>query len=125
MRTLMLGMLIYAFGANLALANDAEDNCHGPHCKPKTREVCFNVVCSFIDKDQPAGYENCRVASTFNKRGRLGGGEVEDDSVQATNPQLQVKCEGGTIFNNSARRFTDLLGTRIQGETGAFPALIL
>jgi hypothetical protein len=41
------------------------------------------------------------------------------------NPKLEVVCDGETIFNNSARRFTGLLGTRIQGESGPFPALIL
>jgi len=50
---------------------------------------------------------------------------VDDESTGRENPTLVVTCDDRKVFNNSARRFTSLLGTRIQGETGPFPSILL
>jgi hypothetical protein len=56
----------------------------------------------------------------------IDGGEVQDDSTDSNNPQMQVSCDGTSIFGPSGtHRFTDLLGTRIQGQMGPNPALLL
>jgi hypothetical protein len=131
----LVGMVVFALSSGMVQADDSVINpnsgddhrhCPGPDCKPKTKEVCFNLVCYYNDHKQPEGYKNCRAAATFTKDVTLDGGEVEDDSNHKNNPQLEVSCGGSTLFfNNSARRFTNLLGTRIQGETGPFPAVLL
>ena len=101
------------------------DDCPNGNCEPRTRETCFNIQCTFENPNAPAGYQRCEVSAVFDKKVTLGGGEVRDDSSQRDNPEFQVTCDGSSVFNNSARRFTDLLGTRIQGETGPHPSLSL
>jgi hypothetical protein len=102
-------------------------------CKVPTRDVCFNLVCHYdFDEDvKISGDEDhirhCTAASTFRKDVTLEGGEVADDSGREddNNPTLEVSCNGRKIWGNSAHRYTDLLGTRIQGQTGPNPAITL
>jgi hypothetical protein len=69
---------------------------------------------------------SCTVSATFRKDVTLDGGEVQDDSNGENHPQMQVECDGRVIFGPSgAHRFTDLLGTRIQGQSGPTPAVLL
>lgn len=142
-------MLIFAFGIN-AGANDCEckpgEKCPPPKC---TKEECFNIICHYKSHNEKNdGYEKCQVAARFLKNVTLEGGEVEDSSEQPKDHhgngpregeppnnegphrdffdhQFEVKCDGHLIYNDGARRFTDMLGTRIQAETGPYPAILL
>ncbi|MGZ6371569.1 MAG: hypothetical protein ACXWPM_12505, partial [Bdellovibrionota bacterium] len=90
---------------------------------------CFNIVCDYRadhdsdDRDGP--FHQCRAASVFKKLVTEQGEEIRDRSSFPNNPALDVQCDGRTVFNNSARRFTDDLGTRIQAEEGPYPAILL
>ncbi len=135
MRTLILGVFAaVALSPGMVQAQDAAPtptdhnppgHCPDGRCRPETRETCFNLVCYYKNPHNPEGYKNCKVSAKFDKRVTLGGGEVSDDSSQRNNPEFEVQCDNSIIFNNSARRFTDALGTRIQGETGPHPAITL
>ena len=113
----------------------ADEDCRdGHHCKPKTKETCFNLVCHYDLRERDRDHANdrdrdhtrhCTVASVFKKDVTRDGGEVRDDSDDKNNPTLEVTCDGMKIYNNSSRRSTDLLGTRIQGQTGPSPAILL
>lgn len=119
----ILGMLAFLIGsANAGIARADGDQC--PDCKPPTKPVCFNLVCSY-QFDGWDKHASCKVAATFVKDVTKDGGEVTDDSQDDNNPRLEVSCDGIPIFNNSARRYTDLLGTRIQGQEGPDPAVTL
>lgn len=113
----------------------SRDNRKCKECKVPKKTVCFNVYCQFEDKkdsdddredaDSLRDFHECTAAATFKKEVTVDGGEVVDDSNFENNPELNVVCRGNKIFNSSANRYTDLLGTRIQGESGPFPALLL
>ncbi len=144
-RLLMLGLFGVAIGAMGAHADEGhhpKPPCEGDHCEVKTRNECFNLVCYYKadkkgdwelgddkgdkDKDHKKGRRNCKVASTFFKDVTWDGGEVQDDSNKDDNPSLSVSCDDDPPFyDNSAHRYTDLLGTRIQGQTGPAPAIFL
>lgn len=122
----VVGVLLVAFSASAVMADGGHHRCpKGSNCFPKKREACFTAFCSFQDLNQPPGFQNCRAAATFNKAVTVTGGEVVDDSDPSNNPQFEVVCDDSVIYNNSALRFTDLLGTRIQAEAGPYPALLL
>ena len=120
---------------SLSAFADDEDmgRCPGPDCKVKTKKVCFNLQCTYGDHhenetsiDPEGGHDrNCRAAATFVKAVTKDGGEVSDDSNSHNNPRFEVKCGKDSLTDNSARRFTTLLGTRIQREQGPFPAILL
>jgi hypothetical protein len=55
----------------------------------------------------------------------LDGGEVTDDSEYPFNPKFEIECDDEWIQKGPSRRFTEILGTRIQAEQGPFPALVL
>jgi hypothetical protein len=95
-----------------------------PHCTPETKPACFNVVCHY-EMEYESAYHKCTAATKFTKAITLDGGEVVDNSNGENNPTLEVSCDGHVIYNNNARRFTDMLGTRIQGESGPVPAILL
>lgn len=114
--------LALLLGASMAFADDA-DSCDGPNCRVPTRTTCFNVVCYY--QSEMDNFKNCRASATFKKNVTKDGGEVADDSTFENNPRFEVQCDGKTIFNNSARRFTGMLGTRIQAEAGPLPAIFL
>lgn len=102
------------------------------NCRDETREVNFNLMCNYdfghhlVVNDDGHYARSCTVSATFRKNVTMDGGEVQDDSNDMNNPQMQVECDGSVIFGPSgARRFTDLLGTRIQGQTGPTPAILL
>jgi hypothetical protein len=129
----LLGFLsaVLILGAGVARADismgdrdrDDDRDCPGRECRPPTKTTCFNLVCYFDDEKNPHGFKSCKAAAKFNKRVTVDGGEVQDDSNLGDNPQFEVTCDNKILFNNSARRFTDLLGTRIQGETGPHPSI--
>jgi hypothetical protein len=123
----------------------------GKHkCEP-TRTADFNIVCFYKkhehkehgDKDQDQGQGQrpgdddkdkgsvCKVSSTFAKRITADGGEIMDRSPDpgqgnpAELPMLSVECGPEAKYNDHARRWTDLLSTRIQGLTGPHPAIYL
>jgi hypothetical protein len=101
------------------------DDCKDGKCTQPTKDECFNVSCSYENEDEHGIPHTCKAVSTFTKAVTLDGGEVEDDSTIHNNPSFEVSCDGQIIYNNSARRYTGLLGTRIQGETGPFPGIFL
>lgn len=75
--------------------------------------------------------QTCKAVAIFEKVVTLDGGEVADHSPVASTPlspqipRLTVECDNETKYNDHARRFTDLLSTRIQGLSGPFPAIYL
>jgi hypothetical protein len=92
-------------------------------CDPP-KEVCFNVYCNYAREDR-YGFEKCKAVSVFKKLVAADGDEIQDVSRRPQNPQLAIECDSRVIFNNSGRRYTDYLGTRIQAETGPYPAILL
>ncbi len=128
----LLGFFAFAFNLpTLALAHDQSSGddhspCHGEECEQPTRPVCFNIVCNYESHDNRGDKTSCKAASTFFAPVTLDGGEVESQSHLGNNPQLEVTCDDNKVtYNNSARRYTDLLETRIQGEEGPTPAILL
>jgi hypothetical protein len=120
------GVALSLFAPSAFAEPDSLPDCPpGRACRVPSKEVSFNLVCYYNDRHNPEGYENCKAAAKFQKDVTTDGGEVADDSTFKDNPQLEVSCGHSTLFNNSARRFTDLLGSRIQGETGPHPAITL
>ena len=105
--------------------------CPDGNCNPPTKSICFNLVCHYNfpgegpDQGQHREGKSCKVAARFEKLVTIDGGEVTDDSTHPNNPELEVSCDNKMVYNNSAHRFTDLLGTRIQGEMGPHPAITL
>lgn len=130
---LFLGVLAFALGAAPARADGIagggdDDHHHCPHCNPETKEVCFNLVCHYDfdeDHDQDHHRRHCTAAATFKKRVTEQGGEVSDNSKPEDDVKLEVKCEDDHFDPRPGRRFTDLLGTRLQGEQGPTPAILL
>jgi hypothetical protein len=128
-----LAIFAVALAAGAARADDGGgDDCDGIHCRPRTRDVCFNVVCHYdLDRDlgdRGDGHDegrHCKVAAEFVAPVTIGGGEVTSDSDERSAPRFEVTCDGKPVYNDSAHRYTDLLGTRIQGETGPHPAITL
>ncbi len=120
----LIGMMSLAMSSMNAFADEHPCPPGGP-CEVPVKETCFNVVCEFSNEHAPEGMQNCRAAAVFNKNVTTTGGEVADDSTASNNPTFEVTCNGVPLFNNSAHRYTDLLGTRIQGETGPHPAISL
>lgn len=127
-KTISTAMLALLF-ALPALATDREGDCDGRDgrdCKPKTKDVCFNLVCYYVDHKNPKGYRNCKASAVFDKAVTLDGGEFRDDSTSKNHPQFEVACDDLSPYHsNSALRFTSLLGTRIQAQTGPHPAISL
>lgn len=96
-----------------------------PDCTQPTKNVSFTLACSYKNSNNPTGYKDCEVSSTFTKAVTLDGGEIVDDSVLGNNPALVVTCDGVVVYNDSGHRSTGLLGSTIQGESGPFPAFTL
>jgi len=125
---ILLGVLSLSLALSSAFAQAADaadvgikDTC--PNCTPPTKPVCFNLMCHY-ESDGPTD-KSCTASSTFIKNVTIDGGEVVDDSASPNNPTFEVSCDATTIYNNSSYRYTDLLGTRIQGQEGPDPALLL
>jgi hypothetical protein len=84
------------------------------------------------DKDKDK-YKTCKAISIFEKVVTAEGAEVTDESPEPSTPlspqvpRFSVECDGlpEPVYNNYARRFTDLLSTRIQALTGPKPAIYL
>jgi hypothetical protein len=99
----------------------ALNNCIGNDCKPKTKEVCFNLYCNYeFEEHGDHAQKSCSAASTFRKQVTLEGAEVP----QTLDGNLEVKCDGQSWYGR-ADIFTGLLGTRIEGKTGPDPAIFL
>lgn len=127
-KIMMIGFISLALSASFAFADDDGGDCHGNDCHPKTKDVCFNVVCHYEFHDGSDSVSNndhdrhiCSAASTFTKKVTEDGGEVPEQVIGV----LNVACDGESKFNNSATVSTDLLGTRIQGLIGPTPAVLL
>jgi hypothetical protein len=127
-------MLIMLASPSIIRADDGPGQGDCPHCKPKTKDVCFNLVCHYkfekehgLDSNDNNDHDReCSVASTFTKAvTEDGGGEVQDASDADDKLKLQVSCEGLTVYNDGGHRYTDLLGSRFQGITGPDPAFTL
>lgn len=129
-----LGTLTFLLTSGLAMADvsggsQPGDGDHGhdddcPACHEKTKTVCLNLMCNYTfkygDKER-----TCTAAAVFDKKVTKDGGEVSDVSGKDDAVKMEVSCEGYPIWNPPARRFTDLLGTRIQGQQGPDPAISL
>jgi hypothetical protein len=86
----------------------------------------FNVYCTYklaAEGNNPGVI--CHSAAKFEKAVTANGGEIEDNSEYPKNPNFQVECDNEKIFNHPSRRFTDRQGTRIQAQTGPYPAIVL
>ena len=103
---------------------DCKDGKEGKDCPP-VQEICFNLVCSYQREGREGTYEKCQAAARFKKWVTAGGGEIWDRSEGVNHPEFEVECDEYMIFNNSALRYTDSLGTRIQGRTGPYPAVVI
>jgi len=128
-----------SLGISSAWAGDFDNErrnspCSGDHCEIEKKSECFNLVCYFkatdhgrdLLSDSGNGFKNCKAAAVFNKDMTKDGGEVQDDSTSENNPALSVSCDDKpAFFDNSSHRYTSLLGTRIQGQTGPHPAIFL
>ncbi len=110
-----------AYASNQNEQPHHDDQCDGHECRPKTKEVCFNLYCSY-EVEGPRDHElkSCTAASTFSKKVTLEGAEVPE----TLDGNLEVKCDGQTWVGR-ADIFTGLLGTRVQGKTGPDPAIFL
>lgn len=89
------------------------------------RSIVFNVFCRFYKEHARGNKPICYAGARFNKAVGAHGGEVFDDSAYPESPQFEVECEGSTIHNSAGQRYTDRVGTRIQAETGPYPAIVL
>lgn len=89
------------------------------------RMTTFNVFCKYKPTDEGGRYKKCYAGAWFWKDVSKSGREIEDNSEYPLNPVFEVECDGDTVFNENGRRFTDREGTRIQAETGPYPAIIL
>ncbi len=131
-------MLMFAFSILLSQFAQAGDEDHG--CDPKQhvcppRPICLNLVCDYervhrrddglLDDGHDDGFSKCRAASRFTKLVSSDGDEIRDRSAVEETVSLEVECDGQTIFNNSANRFTDAQGTRLQAKSGPYPAVVL
>lgn len=105
-------------------------------CKDPDNLTCFNIYCRYEESrhdddksdsftDSHDSYEKCRAASQFKKNVGDDGSEIEDRSYPPFNPRMAVECDGSVIYNNSAHRYTDYKGTRIQAQHGPYPAILL
>ena len=122
-----VALLAGLFALTSGLGNAFADDEHHPPCRDcqdPTRETCFNLVCHYEFEGEGTP-RHCTASTIFNKAVTRDGGEVQDDSNLSNNPRLEVSCDDKVVFANSARRYTDLLGTRIQGQTGPTPAILL
>jgi hypothetical protein len=126
MRSNQIKLLIF-FGlmiSNLVIADDCKDK--DKNCPVPKKVVCFNILCNYQKRhDEKGKYESCRSAAKFQKWVAEDGREVRDNSARPYNPRFEVECDYMTIFNNSANRYTDRLGTRIQAKKGPYPATLL
>src|SRR4051812_5573394 len=122
MKTIALIWVISALAAASALAgdNDNDKYCKDKNCHPP-REVCFNVFCTYdedrvkIEDNHHPRFDRCHAGSTFMKWVTDDGDEIKDISLDRNDlAKFQVECDGKTIYNNSAHRYTDWQGTRIQ-----------
>ncbi len=122
-------MLMFAFSILFSQFAQAGDEDHG--CDPKQhvcppRPICLNLVCDYERvHGQDDGFSKCRAASRFTKLVSWDGDEIRDRSSVEETVSLEVECDGQTIFNNSANRFTDAQGTRLQAKSGPYPAVML
>src|SRR5262249_3164778 len=81
--------------------------------------------CSYHDDGAPKEEVKCEAGAVFTKFVTDDGEEIRDISDDHTQPRFEVACDQKTLFNGSAHRFTDWAGTRIQADTGPFPAVLL
>lgn len=120
---LLLSVSIVLFVCVGVRADDKDD-----HKAPPPRKVCFNVFCTYDARDQHGQdqYEKCHAGSTFTKWVRDDGDEIQDESADHDDdPKFEVECDGKPVYNNSAHRYTDWQGTRIQALQGPYPAIVL
>ena len=118
-----LALLISLTLPSLASGSDSGDR----DCCGKT--TCFNLYCQYKKKKKEEAKEGqvqeCRVAIQFMKRVSSDGREIFDYSNEKDNPKFQVQCDQQILYNNSAHRYTDELGTRIQVIGAPYPAILL
>jgi hypothetical protein len=123
----MLKLCIYTMTISLVLcvsfANADDKNCKNGNCHPP-RPICFNVFCTF-QREGTGPYEKCQVASTFVHLVNDDGSEFLDNSSDSNSPVFEVQCDNEVVYNSSAHRYTDYLGTRIQAIPGPYPAVVL
>lgn len=96
--------------------------CEGEKCQP--RPACFNVFCTY-GKDDDGHYSKCEASAAFTHAVSGDGDEIFDNSTQSDNPTFEVQCDQTVVYNGPAHRYTDRLGTRIQGIPGPYPAVVL
>lgn len=115
---------IISFFTCISLSSADDKNCKDGNCHPSVRPVCFNVFCTF-ERDGASQYDKCQAASTFTHLVYDDGSEFYDNSSEVNNPTFEIQCDGNVLYNSSAHRYTDYLGTRIQAIPGPYPAIVL
>jgi hypothetical protein len=123
LKPVTLMMMILALQSTSAFAGEKCPD--GKKCEEPPRQVCFNMLCTYQSDDPHARYQLCHTAARFVKWVTNEGEEIFDDSEHPFNPEFEVECDEDLLFNEGARRFTDRLGTRIQSQTGPYPATLL
>lgn len=107
------------------------DSCKGKDCPPPERPprpVCFNVYCTYQGDEQQGAkkhYDRCTAAASFVHLVADDGDEVFDNSADSSNPAFEVQCDSQVLYDGPAHRYTDRLGSRIQGIPGPYPAIVL
>ena len=122
-RKLMISHSLYA--ALLMIATPALSGPRPPSPSPvptpsQNRTVCLNLLCNYEGENQ-----KCQAAAQLEKFVSLRGDEVEDRSEHPFHPEFEVACNDSLIYNGIGYRFTDALGTRIQAQSGPYPAILL
>jgi hypothetical protein len=128
---LALFISLTMLAATAALADGPNTNdkgeCHQGKCDPPAppKKVCLNVFCSYQKDGEHGKFEKCEAAAVFEKWVTAEGNEIWDNSAEPFNPDFEVSCDDRVLFNGTAHRYTDYLGTRIQALRGPYPALLL
>jgi len=118
---------LYSFLIVLILTLLPVQSAHGDSKTPAphvTHPVCFNLVCKYQD-EKGASPLDCQAAATFTHEVNEDGSEVLGDSSEHADIKLEVQCNQSVLYNGAANRYTDRLGTRIQGLEGPYPAIVL
>lgn len=88
-----------------------------------SRETAFHIFCTY--EKQEGRPQRCHTAALLRKTVRGDGEELLDNSALPRQTHFEAECDGALIFNGAAQRFTDHMGTRLQPETGPYPATVL
>ncbi|OFZ19478.1 MAG: hypothetical protein A2X94_09010 [Bdellovibrionales bacterium GWB1_55_8] len=122
---ILVWLLTVLSGTNCWAGVPVPEPCTGKDCESVAKLVCFNLLCNYEESAPKARYRKCESAARFEKWVTGDGSEIPDISEHPLNPEFEVACDDELLFNNSAYRYTDALGTRLQAQAGPYPATLL